>query len=84
MLSMKAIPGAFHWILVEMARWFQEMLVSTKSCVDDISIRHLCVFLGLIRITQPFLWDLEVLVVEIICLAHRPNSLVPTVLCLHL
>ena len=31
MLSIKAIPGAFHWMLVEMARWFHEMLGSTRS-----------------------------------------------------
>ena len=38
MLSIKAIPGAFHWMLVEMARWFQEMLGSTRSWYFTLTV----------------------------------------------
>ena len=37
---MKAIPGAFHWIFSEIARWFQEILESVKSCAGDNSVEY--------------------------------------------
>ena len=51
------------------SRWYWDPLNPA-----NFSVGHICICLRIIiRITQPLQRDLEVLVVEIICLPHRPH-----------